>query len=350
MSKTSRKWGDPSVFNTQITTPTLEDYFDRKRNTPLTTPGGYSLQAEKPDYSYNPSYPEDPGLLVDQYGHISWDRNKFKHKNLGPAYEAGRLLTSELHNRASSILRSRGIIDSIPKLSGMSSTHLRTSTPLTMEAYRQAGGIQSGARRVGRTVNINDSMAAMLTGQKNAAELIMRAASEAVNRNRGIQDQQVSIDRDTMGRNIAMSNQQAEIGGRARQALYNEAAGLKQKTGENYSSFLAGLKRENADQPRRTLFDRYITEMQDPNIEGAREWYGEMTSDEKIASMRNAYMKVQEAKKKVNRYHKIIPYEQTQEYLDYIKHVNREVAPISTKMSRINQIAHILSMYSPTTK
>ena len=202
--------GYPSVFNTQITTPTLEDYFNRNKRTPLTTPGGYSIQTEKPKYSYNSAVDystnplsgavstEDPGLLVDKYGHISWDRDKFKHKNLGPLFEAGRLLTSELHNRASSRLRSRGIVDSIPKLSGISSTHLRTSTPLTMEAYRQAGGIQSGARRVGRTVNINDSMAAMLTGQKNAAELIMRAASEDANRNRGIQDQQVSIDRDTM--------------------------------------------------------------------------------------------------------------------------------------------------------
>lgn len=365
MSKTSRKWGDPSVFNTQITTPTLEDYFNRNKRTPLTTPGGYSVQAEKPKYSYNSAVDystnplssavstEDPGLLADKYGHISWDRNKFKHKNLGPLYESGRLLTSELHNRESSRLRSRGIVDSIPKLSGMSSTHLRTSTPLTMEAYKQAGGIQSGARRVGRTVNMNDSMSAMLTGQKNAAELIMRAASEDANRNKGIQDQQVSIDRDTMGRNIDMSNQQAEIGGRARQALYNEAAGLKQKTGENYSAFLAGLKRENADKPRRTLFDRYITEMQDPNIEGAREWYGQMTSDEKIAGMRNDYNKRQEALKealkKSNVDHVIIPYEQSQEYLDYIKHVNREVAPISTKMGRINQIASILSMYSPST-
>ena len=89
--------------------------------------------------------------------------------------------------------------------------------------------------------------------------------------------------------------------------------------------------------------------MQDPNIEGAREWYGQMTSDEKIASMRNDYNKRQESLKKANVNHVIIPYDQSQEYLNYIKHVNREVAPISTKMSRINQIAHILSMYSPST-
>ena len=160
----------------------------------------------------------------------------------------------------------------------------------------------------------------------------------------------MAIDRETMAHNTAVGNQQSEIGGRARQALYNEAAGLKQKTGENYSAFLAGLKREHADKPRRTLFDRYITEMQDPNIEGVREWYDKMTSDEAIASKRNDYMKIEEAKKKANVNHEIIPYEQSQEYLDYIKHINREVAPISTKMSRLNQIASILSMYSPTAK
>lgn len=216
-----------------------------------------------------------------------------------------------------------------------------------MEAYRQAGDIQSGARRVGRTVNMNDSMSAMLTGQKNASDLIMRAVSEDANRNKGIQDQQMAIDRETMAHNTAVANQQSEIGGRARQAIYNEAAGLKQKTGENYSAFLAGLKRESADKPRRTLFDRYVTEMQDPNIEGAREWYEQMTADEKIAGMRNSYNKRQESLKKANINHVVTPYEQSQEYLDYIKHVNKQVAPITTKMGKVSQIASLLSLYSP---
>lgn len=295
-------------------------------------------------------YPEDPGLLVDILGTDPFNRNKIRPKNWGSAFEVGRFLTSEYHNKLSTRKRIQGLADSIPTLSGVSSPHLRTGSPLTMEAHKQVGNLQSGAKRAGKTVNVNDYMSAMLTSQNNAANLIMKAASEDANRNRGIQEQQMSLDRDTMGKNIDLSNQRSEIMGRIAQAMANEEANLIRKSGENRSALYAGFKKEVADKDRRKLFNDYTVGMQNPNIAKAQEWYRKQTSDEVITSMENEYNEREAEKKKYNTRHEIIPYKQSKEYAAYIANINKQIEPISQELARLGQIASVLNMYSPATK
>ena len=322
------------VEGAKPTIPTLEQY---ENSNPAPDP--------------NPNlYPEDPGLLVDVLGVDPFDRNKIRPKNWGPAFEFGRFLTSEWHNKLSTRKRIRGLADSIPTLSGVSSPHLRTGSPLTMEAHRLVGNLQSGAKRAGKTVNVNDYMNAMLTSQKNAADLTMKAASEDANRNRGIQEQQMSLDRDTTGKNIALGNQRSEIMGRIAKDIANEEANLAQKTGENRSALLAGFKKEAADKDRRELFNDYVVGIQNPNIAKAQEWYRNKTSDEVIANLEKEYLKIEEEKKKYNPRHEIIPYKQSKQYADYIAHINTQMKPISQELARLNQLGSVLSIYSPKTK
>lgn len=322
------------VEGARPTIPTLEQY-----------------KNSNPDSDSNPDlYPEDPGLLVDVLGVDPFDRNKIRPKNWGPGFEVGRFLTSEEHNKLSTHKRIRGLADSIPTLSGVSSPHLRTGSPLTMEAHRQVGNLQSGAKRAGKTVNVNDYMNAMLTSQKNAADLMMKAVSEDAHRNRGIQEQQMSLDRDTTGKNIALSNQRSEMMGKIAQAMANEEADLTRKTGENRSALLAGFKKEVADKDRRKLFNDYVVGIQNPNIAKAQEWYRNKTSDEVVAKLEKEYLRIEEEKKKYNPRHEIIPYKQSKQYADYIAHINKQMEPISQELARLNQLMSVLSMYSPATK
>lgn len=329
-----------------------DSYFDRQRRAARTTESGIYLGGEEPKYSlYGNNVVQKNPLAdvkeykstVEQYDHTPFNRKPIH--NYGPGLEWLRKTISNRANMESTLLAQKAASKYGTK-TGLETQHLRTSSPYESFARDQADQMRSlGSRLATASSDIERGNLAQLDAESRAQRTILQGRAGDLQRNDQIRSQQQQSNARTNEYNTNVVDFNRDAGARSEAAQLQLGAQERLQRGLNDGAWVAGVTKELADKPRRDLFNRYVTEMQDPNIQGMQQYYQDKTSTEAIAEKKRQWDIYQEDLKKAEPMHKKVEYEDSEDYANYMKEVKKQVAPMQQKMGMLANISNLLAVY-----
>ena len=230
--------------------------------------------------------------------------------------------------------------------SGIESQHIRTGTPYESFALDQAGKMRGLGRRLATaSADIDKGNLARLDAESRAQGTILQGRMGDVQRNDQIRSQQQQMNARTNEYNTRVADFNRAAGANSEKEQLQLSAKERLQRGLNDGAWIQGITKELADKPRKDLFNRYITEMQDPNIAGRQQYYQEMTSAETLAERKRMWDKEQKSLWDANNSHRIVPFEESEGYVNYMKEVNRQARPMQQKMNMLTNIGNLLAVY-----
>ena len=254
-----------------------------------------------------------------------------------PATQAAKLALTEYGNNTATghLLNAAA---QIPKLTGMSNTHLRVSTPYSMMASGQAGKMRSTGRRL-LNASSNFSPEIMLQAEKQAGDIEREAQDKDIELKQKINDRQSYLDSNVARFNTEIANKTSALGAEASSRISQLKANSAIQSASNKSGFVSAMQNWLDTRGQKDAEHRYRDEIfNNPNIQKVDDYMARViASKQQFLDRYNADKGV---KFSDNVSFEESPYGKT--YLDFYKHaMDTYRNPLNARINRLAQAANM---------
>ncbi len=194
---------------------------------------------------------------------------KKPYKDLGLFFNTLQYGLTNLYNDKSTNLQVRAATE-IPKLSTMDYTYLKTSTPYSNYASKQAAEMRGYGNRLGTSIaDIDKANAYRLQANKQASDTELQGKYRDIDMNTKITSQQADLNSRVNTYNTDIMNKISALGSQARSNVYKLYANNATVKNANIQNLLRYLTYSSAERPYKEALWNYMQETLNPNIMNA---------------------------------------------------------------------------------
>lgn len=289
---------------------------------------------------------KDPDVMVKNYEIQGHDRTN-KYRDYTFPLQALRKHILDRGNEASA----RNLIKGTQYTPSdkISNVYTRITSPMTMYADKQAGEMNSLGKRM--SLGTSDLIAgnnSRMSAFRQGLDIKYKAQLDdvAYRQKRLDADTQMNFNIDNYNNQLA--NRDKAGFDKSNNTKFNIWSQLDQQNAANTGELIRGAT--NHFDPETRAFkdarDAYRHEASNPNISGMQEFYRKNTSPEVMNKMKLEWDESQKARKALDRTHVIQDYTGSQPHTEYMKHMNREVAPLIDLGSTLGRLRDTLAMFT----
>ena len=256
-----------------------------------------------------------------------------------PATQAIKLALAEGGNREA-IGHLLNAAAKIPKLTGMSNTHLRVSTPYSMMASSQAGKMRSlGNRMANSTTDLNIGIGSRLQAEKQAVDIEREAQGKDIELKQKINDRQSYLDSNVARFNTEIANKTSALGADAGSKMSQLMANSAIQSAGNKSGFVSAMQNWMDTKGQKDAEHRYRDEIfNNPNIQIVDDYMA------KVVDSKQQFLDGYNADKGV-KFSDDVSFEESpygKTYLDFYKNaVNTYRNPLNNRINRLARAANM---------
>ena len=194
---------------------------------------------------------------------------KKPYKDLGLFFNTLQYGLTNLYNDKSTNLQVRAATE-IPKLNTMDYTYLKTSTPYSNYASKQAAEMRGYGNRLGTSIaDIDKANAYRLQANKQASDTELQGKYRDIDMNTKITSQQADLNSRVNTYNTDIMNKISALGSQARSNVYKLYANNATVKNANIQNLLRYLTYSSAERPYKEALWNYTQETLNPNIMNA---------------------------------------------------------------------------------